>query len=198
MFSRVFIAIALLASFVASASAQQCRTVYNPQSGQVLERDCSTFQTANQGGNQGQTNLTVGQIFLLDNRVKYNNPDHSLERCSPEEERNLFLKQVLTLTFQGASNGWAQTDDSHGTNTGSRIGFARGVNTALATQCFRVVARPVTQEVVVVTRAVPSSPSEILRSCIKPNGVNYGKLTDNQCSAIVPRGSRWCRWPARP
>ena len=191
MFAHTIItALALLVGFVASASAQQCRTVYNPQSGQVLERDCSTFQTANQGGNQGQNNLTVGQIFLLDNRIQYNNPDHVLERCSHEEERNLFLKQVLTLTFQGASNGWAQTDDRYGTNTGSRIGFARGVNAALATQCFRVVARPVQQQLVVTAQVVQVTSSVGIRPCIKIDNINYGNLNDVQCAAIVPRGNQ--------
>ena len=71
MFARTIItALALLVGFVASASAQQCRTVYNPQSGQVLERDCSTFQTANQGGNQGQTNhyRCRQQLFICKKR----------------------------------------------------------------------------------------------------------------------------------
>lgn len=189
MFARLLMVLALLAGFVPSVSAQQCRTVYNTQTGKLLERDCSTFQNAN----RGQTTLTVGQIFLLDSRVQYNHPDHLLEHCSDEEERRLFFRQVLTLTFHGAANGWAQTDDRYGTNTGSRIGFARGINTALATQCVRVVARSVQQQLVVTTQVAQIGQvlsSERKRPCVKVNGINYGMLTDAECAVIVPRGAR--------
>ncbi len=189
MFARIFTIIALLAGFVPSVSAQQCRTVYNTQTGKLLERDCSTFQNAN----RSQTTLTVGQIFLLDSRVQYSHPDHLLKGCSDEEARNLLLRQVLTLTFHGAANGWAEIDDRSGTNNGSRIGFARGINTALATQCVRVVARPVQQELVVTTQVAQIGQvlsSERKRPCVKIDGINYGMLTDAECAVIVPRGAR--------